>query len=81
MNLPCQEFVEFLSDYLDDALPEPRQAIFDQHLRECTECVDYLSSFRNSIELGKLCADQDAQQVSNKVPEALIAAVLASRKS
>ena len=81
MNLPCQEFVDFLSEYIDGALPDDRQVIFDQHLRECAECVDYLSSFRNSIELGKLCADQDAEQVSSEVPEALVAAVLASRKS
>ena len=81
MSLPCETFVELLGDYLEGNLPESQQATLDQHLDECDKCVAYLSTFKTSIELAKLCSDQDADALPDDVPESLIATILELRKA
>jgi predicted anti-sigma-YlaC factor YlaD len=73
--MTCREVVEFLMDYLDGQLSVAEQAIFDEHLGECCECVAYLHTYQKTIKLGKsVCHDPDLA-----VPEELIQAILAAR--
>jgi anti-sigma factor (TIGR02949 family) len=75
----CREFVDFLMAYLDGEL-EPTQAeVFRRHMRACPACVDYLDTYRQTIELGRgICETPDAA-VPDDVPEALVRAILAAR--
>jgi anti-sigma factor RsiW len=41
-ELRCQEVVELVTDYLERALPPAVRARFEQHLRACRHCADYL---------------------------------------
>jgi hypothetical protein len=51
----CDEFVEFVTDFLDDALPEADEAGFIEHLTVCDGCQTYLEQFRQTIDtLGEL---------------------------
>jgi len=50
-EMPCQELVEVITDYLDDALSERDRARFEAHLAECDGCRDYLDQFRQTIAL------------------------------
>ena len=43
-DLACQELVELVTDYLEDALPPEERARFDAHLAECPGCSNYLGS-------------------------------------
>lgn len=49
--LSCQELVELLTDYLDGALHPAERARFDDHLRECDNCLDYLHQMRSTLDL------------------------------
>jgi anti-sigma factor RsiW len=50
-EMPCQELVEVITDYLDDALDANDRARFDAHLEECDACQDYVDQFRQTIAL------------------------------
>lgn len=76
-NLTCHELIDFLSDYLDGALPGETVAVFEQHLAICPDCVSYLDNFRTTLRATKAAFASDA--AATKVPEELVQAILASR--
>lgn len=45
-DLACKEFVEEVTDYLEDALPADERARFEAHLEVCPYCVEYLGQVR-----------------------------------
>ncbi|MFT4037659.1 MAG: zf-HC2 domain-containing protein [Thermomicrobiales bacterium] len=50
-DLPCQEFVEMVSDYLAGTLsPRDRQR-FEWHLAVCPPCVSYLAQIRDVAQV------------------------------
>ena len=49
--MTCQEFVELVTAYLEDALPDGQRAAFEEHLRLCPGCEHYLAQFRHTIQL------------------------------
>lgn len=54
-EMPCQELVELVSDYLEDRLSPEDRARFEQHLAACDACRTYMEQFRQTINtLGKL---------------------------
>ncbi len=79
--MTCREFVEFLMNYLDEALPEEQRVTFDAHMDECPGCVAYLDSYRETIRLGKCLCDDPETDFPADVPEKLIAAILSARGS
>jgi len=50
-QLSCQELVELVTDYLDEALPPEDRARFEAHLEPCEGCTTYLDQMRTTIEL------------------------------
>jgi anti-sigma factor RsiW len=54
----CQEFVEAVTDYLDDVMPAAARARFERHLSECDGCEHYLAQIRRTVALsGRLTVD------------------------
>jgi anti-sigma factor RsiW len=48
-EMPCQELVEVITDYLEGALsPEDRRR-FEEHLSVCGGCRNYLDQMRATI--------------------------------
>lgn len=77
--MTCRELIEFLMSYLDGELPSPERTEFDRHLGICTDCNEYLDSYRETVRLGKiLCQDPDGPPPG--IPEDLVAAILAARQ-
>lgn len=70
--MTCQEIAEFLLAYHADELPATQRLKFDQHLAECDECVEYLRTYRTTINLFRQALTGDD---SIPVPESLIRAV------
>jgi anti-sigma factor RsiW len=64
-EMPCQELVEVLTDYLEGALPARDRLRLEAHLEECEACTEYVEQFRMLIGVaGRVEADQlspDAQ--------------------
>jgi anti-sigma factor RsiW len=76
----CREFAEFIADYLSGELSVETRAQFERHLNACSNCVAYLSNYRDTIALGRAFADDDGA-VPGDVPDDLVKAILASRRA
>ena len=50
-DLVCKDFVEFVTDYLEGALPRDVHEAVDHHLSRCEGCSNYLEQMRMSIAL------------------------------
>ncbi len=47
--LVCREFVELVTDYLEDRLSDSDRARFEAHLAECDGCDGYLEDMRRMV--------------------------------
>jgi anti-sigma factor RsiW len=47
----CRELIEFLDDYVADALPAGVRRQFEWHLKLCPACRRYLKTYRRTIDL------------------------------
>ena len=50
-QLSCQEVVELVTDYLEGMLPDDELARFEEHLRGCNGCRQYVEQMRTTIRL------------------------------
>jgi anti-sigma factor RsiW len=58
-ELTCQELVELVTEYLDDALGREDRGRFEQHLSMCDGCSAYLHQMRETIRVtGSLREEQ-----------------------
>ena len=56
-EMPCQELVELVSDYLEGALSAVDRERFEAHLEACEGCTHYVEQMRIIIRLaGRLTA-------------------------
>lgn len=49
-EMPCQELVEVITDYLEGALPDRDRIRFEEHLAVCAKCREYVEQFRRTIQ-------------------------------
>ncbi len=49
--LTCREFVELVTEYLEDALSAEERQRFEEHLRLCPGCETYLDQMRQTATL------------------------------
>lgn len=47
--LACQELVEIVTDYLEDALSPADRARFEEHIAGCGNCTAYLEQMRQTV--------------------------------
>jgi len=57
--LTCAEFVELVTNYLEDALPPTERKRFESHLSGCTGCTNYLDQIRQTIRLSGYLSEQN----------------------
>ena len=62
-HLPCIEFVELITAYLDDALPDQLRARIDAHLEICEGCPNAIEQLRTVIELTGNLAESDVEDL------------------
>jgi anti-sigma factor RsiW len=54
-DLPCQDLVELVTDYLEGRLPPSERLRFEAHLGICSGCRIYLEQMRQTVRaLGRL---------------------------
>ncbi len=80
-ELTCREALDFLMAYLDDELPTEQRRAFERHLSVCPSCVCYLNSYEATIRLCGAATPGAGGAPAPSVPEALIRAVRAARRS
>lgn len=78
--MTCREFAEFLIDYTSGEVSEQERFAFDAHLAVCPDCVAYIKTYLQTVKMGKAAFAPSSEPVPEEVPEALVRAILASRK-
>jgi anti-sigma factor RsiW len=71
-DLNCDEFVELVTAFLDDALDSDGEQRFVDHLATCDGCERYLGQFRQTI---RTLGDLPAERLSSATRDALLAAL------
>ena len=57
-QLNCQEVVELVTDYLEQALLPEIQAQFEEHIAECPGCDTYLEQIQQTIMMLRKLTEQ-----------------------
>lgn len=70
----CNEFVELVTDYLEDALTPAHRAEVDEHLTICDGCRTVLAQWHEVIRLTGQLADPDVDQLPPRTREHLLSA-------
>lgn len=58
-DLTCQELVEWVTAYLENALPEADRARVETHLAACDGCERYVEQLRQTIDTLGTLREQD----------------------
>ena len=73
--MTCREFADFMADYLSGELPAAVRSAFDYHLTLCVNCRRYLTSYEETVNLGKRAFDHESETLppeqGAKLPQAL----------
>jgi anti-sigma factor RsiW len=70
-SLTCQELVELVTEYLDDALPPGDRGRFEEHLMTCAACRTHLTQVQETIRvLGRI----SPESLSERAERDLLAA-------
>jgi anti-sigma factor RsiW len=70
-DLQCVEFVELITDYLEDALPDDLRARVEAHLETCPGCPNALEQLRMVVELTGRLTESDVEDLDPLEREAL----------
>ena len=73
MMITCEQFEDFIIDYLEGDLPEKKRKLFEFHIRTCRECREYLAAYERARDV----AIESSRRVSTleEVPSDLLEAV------
>jgi predicted anti-sigma-YlaC factor YlaD len=58
-EIPCQEMVELITDYLEGTMSRSRSKRFEAHLAGCENCSEYLRQMRVTIIASGTLREQD----------------------
>lgn len=76
--MKCKEVIEFLMDYLDGGLAQQVRADFERHMACCSDCVEFLESYKATIQLGRNACEA-CEENAPPIPEGLVRAILKAR--
>lgn len=79
--MTCKELIGFLMDYVDGELPPSEQHRFERHLGLCTDCAAYVTSYRETVRLGKMICSPGKDALPPDIPEDLVQAILEARRT
>ncbi len=78
--ITCEEFEQFILNYLEDELAPPQRRVFERHLKLCRECRDYLATYKRSLDVGAAVLNSESGTLPVDVPEDLISAIMDARR-
>jgi anti-sigma factor RsiW len=68
-ELACQDLVEAVTDYLEEALADTDRVRFDAHLAQCPDCAEYLHQMRRTVAaLGSLPVEELDPAIVRSLP-------------
>jgi anti-sigma factor RsiW len=70
-DLTCQELVELVTEYLENALPPHDRDRFEEHLTTCPPCQSHLTQVRETIRIvGSLSTESLSAQAERDLLQA-----------
>ncbi len=71
-RLTCDDVMQRVTEYLDQALPPGAATAFERHLAECASCTRYLQEIRQTIHrLGTLPREPMPTTMKDRLLQAL----------
>lgn len=71
MMVTCEQFVELVTEYLEDAMDAETRADFEAHVARCRGCETYLDQIRATVrQAGTLKADDLSPPARDRLLEA-----------
>ena len=64
--MPCREFVEVVTGYLEGTLPEEERTRFEEHLAGCPHCTAYLAQMRTVLRLTGRITEEDIPEATRE---------------
>jgi anti-sigma factor RsiW len=64
--MPCREFVEVVTGYLEGTLPEEERIRFEEHLAGCPHCTAYLDQMRTVLRLTGRLTEEDIPEATRE---------------
>jgi anti-sigma factor ChrR (cupin superfamily) len=61
-DLPCRDFVELATEYLEGGLSSEQRLVVERHLAFCVPCIDYLDQIRAVIRTTGELREQDVPE-------------------
>ena len=69
-EIPCQQVVELVTDYLEGALSRRDRRRFEHHLAGCPHCTAYLEQMRETLRLtGQLVPEDLSPEMQQEFGE------------
>jgi anti-sigma factor RsiW len=69
--MDCNELVELVTAFLDDALDPETRARVEAHLADCEGCANYVQQFRQTVRtVGKISDDEIDPAFRNRLLDA-----------
>lgn len=78
--MTCEEMIEILLDYIEGQLPEAQTQAMDRHLALCPHCVDYLDSYRSTVDVTRLLCN-NPEGPPEAIPEDLVNAIMEAQRA
>ena len=78
--MTCREFADFMADYLSGELPAAATSAFEFHLSLCVNCRRYLTTYEETVKLGKRAFDDESAELPPDMPKQLTQAILSARR-
>jgi anti-sigma factor RsiW len=70
-EMDCNELVELVTAFLDDALDPETRARVEAHLADCEGCANYVQQFRETVRtVGKISDDELDPAFRNRLLDA-----------
>jgi anti-sigma factor RsiW len=70
-GITCREFVELVTEYLEERLDDETRSRFEQHVAVCPGCARYLDQIRASMQaLGQVSLDSISPSARDQLLEA-----------
>lgn len=73
-EMACQELVERVTEYLDTALADTDRARFEDHIGECSGCLEVLEQFRAVVRLTGALAPEIVADIEPTTRDTLVEA-------
>jgi len=79
-DIDCKDFVELMTAYLDDELPEDVRAQVDEHLGGCDGCQNVLAQWRTIVALAGRLTEDDVDNTDEVTRDRLISIIRGLRR-